>query len=121
MKKLMYMLSVNALNGLLSFLPYLMSITPLLEVCVNALNGLLSFLLETAVKKMREQNEKCQRPKRASFISTLPSQSPHKYWLCELIFADICLKILKSSIFCSFSDMFTICSYLEINFLLATT
>ena len=55
----------------------------------------------------------CQRPERASLISTVPSQSPHKYWLCRLIFADIYLKILKSGVFCSFSGMFTICSYLE--------
>ena len=58
----------------------------------------------------------CQRPERASFISTLPSRSPHKHWLCRLIFAGICLKILKSSIFCSFFGMFTVCSYFQLIF-----
>ena len=37
----------------------------------------------------------CQRPKRALFISTVPSETPHKHWLSSLIFAGICLNILK--------------------------
>ncbi len=78
---------------------------------VNALNGLFSFL-PARQKKYMKVGIMCQRPERAFFISTVPSQSPHKYWLCRLIFAGIYLKILKSSIFGSFSGMFTICSYL---------
>ena len=62
----------------------------------NALNGLLSFLqgLEM-IKKM--DADVFQRPKRASFISTAPSETPHKHWLSRLIFAGICLKILKTT------------------------
>ena len=41
----------------------------------------------------------CQRPQRAFFISTVPSQPPHKCWLFRLIFASICLNILKVSSF----------------------
>ena len=62
-------LCVNALNGLLSFLP-MTQITGLsCYMCVNALNGLLSFLRKTAGIK-RRRTRVCQRPKRASFIST---------------------------------------------------
>ena len=70
-------------------------------------------LISTDFVERKTENKRCQRPERASLISTVPSQSPHKYWLCRLIFADIYLKILKSGVFCSFSGMFTICSYLE--------
>ena len=78
---------------------------------VNALSGLLSFLLVGGCTK--ETEVVCQRPERASFISTVSSPNPHKHWLCRLIFASICLKILKLIIFCSFFGMFTICSYLR--------
>ena len=54
-----------------------------------------------------------QRPERASLISTVPSETPHKYWLSGLIFAGICLKILTTSIFHPFSGMITICSYFK--------
>ena len=37
----------------------------------------------------------CQRPKRAFFISTVPSETLHKYWLSSIIFAGIYLNILK--------------------------
>ena len=46
-------------------------------------------------KLKRSENLWCQRPKRAFFISTVPSETPHKHWLPSLIFAGICLNILK--------------------------
>ena len=55
----------------------------------------------------------CQCPRRAILISTVPSGSPHKYWLSSPIFAGICLNILKSSIFPLFLVLFIICSYLD--------
>ena len=75
---------VNALNGLLSFL--LNAIAPMSSTksSVNALNGLLSFLpflfhidADTSVW--------CQRPKRASFISTLRENSKISSWqiMCQ--------------------------------------
>ena len=57
--------------------------------------------------------EKFQRPERASLISTVPSETPHKHWLSGLVFASICLKILITSIFHPFSGMFIICSYFK--------
>ena len=63
-------LSVNALNGLLSFLPWKASIFYLVIVSVNALNGLLSFLLASPILEEGQKLVMCQRPKRASFIST---------------------------------------------------
>ena len=42
---------------------------------------------------------------RASLISTVPSGNPHKYWLPGLIFAGICLTILKTRFFRSFFGM----------------
>ena len=59
--------------------------------------------------------EMCQRPKRASSISTVPAGSPHKYWLCVLIFAGICLNILIAKGFRRFFGMFTIYSYFPIH------
>ena len=82
---------------------------------VNALNGLLSFL-HRKYETCTGQFNGCQRPKRAFIISTVPAENPHKHWLCGLIFAGICLKILKSSIFCSFSGMFTVYSYFQLIF-----
>ena len=38
-------------------------------ICVNALNGLLPFLLQQV--KIEIEKDRCQRPKRASSISTL--------------------------------------------------
>ena len=58
----------------------------------------------------------CQCPQRAIFISTVPSGNPHKHWLSSLIFAGICLNILNSTVFPSFSGLFIICSYLAILF-----
>ena len=52
-----------------------------------------------------------QCPKRAIFISTVPFWTPHKYWLCRLVFAGIYQNILISSIFHPFSGMFIFCSY----------
>ena len=52
-----------------------------------------------------------QRPKRAFLISTVPSETPHKHWLSSLIFAGICLNILKHRGFRPFFGMFTVCSY----------
>ena len=78
----------------------------------NALNGLLSFLLKMLYYLANKDNE-FQRPERASLISTVPSETPHKYWLSGLVFAGICLKILITSIFHTFSGMFTICSYFK--------
>ena len=62
--------------------------------------------------------ELCQRPKRASSISTVPAGNPHKHWLCGLIFAGICLNILITSAFRSFFGMFTICSYFPLFYFL---
>ena len=56
-------------------------------------------------------NLRCQRPKRAFLISTVPSETPHKYWLPSLIFAGICLNLLITTVFQEFFGMFTICSY----------
>ena len=98
-------MSVNALNGLLLFLPKPLRLREIRLKGVNALNGLLLFLRKqhrlTADVKLL-----CQRPQRASLISTVPSHTPHKYWLFRLIFAGICLNILKSSFF----DYFLACS-----------
>ena len=55
--------------------------------------------------------ELCQRPKRAFLISTVPSETPHKHWLSSLIFAGICLNILKHRGFRPFFGMFTVFSY----------
>ena len=69
-------MGVNALNGLLSFLPTKKSCSFAgASVCVNALNGLLSFLLRKEDLKMGLV-KKCQRPKRAFIIST-----EHKFTL----------------------------------------
>ena len=62
----------------------------------------------------------CQRPKRAFFISTVPSETPHKYWLPSLIFAGICLKILKQKDFRLFFGMFIVCSYFRLSLPLST-
>ena len=55
--------------------------------------------------------EKFQRPERASLISTVPSETPHKHWLSGLIFAGICLNFLIVTVFWKFFGMFTVCSY----------
>ncbi len=68
------------LVGLLLFLPLLYFIYMRKMMCVNALS-------------------------RASLISTVPSGNPHKYWLPSLIFAGICLTILKTRFFRSFFGM----------------
>ena len=78
----------------------------------NALNGLLSFLQYVTSFMFRPANM-FQRPKRASLISTVPSENPHKHGLSGLVFAGICLKILITGIFHSFSGMCTICSYFK--------
>ena len=56
-----------------------------------------AFFISTVQPAQRDiwAERKCQRPKRAFFISTVPSETPHKYWLSSLIFAGICLNILK--------------------------
>ena len=79
-------LGVNALNGLFSFLPCNTLAAYKKARCVNALNGLFSFL---RIRRwfVCHSNSLCQRPERAFFISTVPSQNPHKHWLCRLIFA----------------------------------
>ena len=82
---------------------------------VNALNGLFSFLQKN-LKYYLTSTSKCQRPKRALFISTVPSETSHKYWLSRLIFAGICLKILIKGSFYSFSGMFIFCSYFRAGF-----
>ena len=56
----------------------------------------------------------CQRPKRAFFISTVPSGNPHKQRLSSPIFAGICLNILKTRFFLLFFGLFTVCSYFQI-------
>ena len=81
------------------------------RMCVNALNGLFLFLLTKNSKEVNRFNEVCQRPKRAFLISTVPSETPHKHWLSSLIFAGICLNILKHRGFRPFFGMFTVCSY----------
>ena len=63
---------------------------------------------------------RCQRPKRAFFISTVPSETPHKYWLPSLIFAGIYLKILKQKDFRLFFGMFIVCSYFRLSLPLST-
>ena len=101
---------VNALNGLSSFLRTVARYRTWNRLGVNALNGLSSFLPKNIMTEKMAQ-EMCQRPKRAFFISTIPSETPHKYWLSSLIFAGICLNILKYRDFRPFFGMFTVCSY----------
>lgn len=64
------------------------------------------------IGKIFPGTDQCQCPQRAIFISTVPSGNPHKHWLPSLIFACICLNILNSAGFSSFSCLFIICSYL---------
>ena len=110
-------ISVNALNGLFSFLRSVVeSRTGRWKFSVNALNGLFSFLRCNNWVEYASATEKCQRPKRALFISTVPSETSHKYWLSRLIFAGICLKILIKGSFYSFSGMFIFCSYFRAGF-----
>ena len=61
----------------------------------------------------------CQCPKRATLISTVPSENPCKHWLSSLIFAGICQNILITSVFPPFFGLFTICSYLSLPSLLS--
>ena len=132
--------SVNALNGLTSFLRNFTSYAGLNDnkcQCpkranfistyqadslfkmaisrVNALNGLTSFLLVLFLQ-WRQAAAVCQCPKRANFISTVPSGNPCKYWLSSLIFAGICQTILKTTVFLHFFGMFIICSYFKLVF-----
>ena len=89
----------NALNGLLSFLqPERLSCHT--AQCFNALNGLLSFLRYPL--RTRINTGFAGSFLQVFVFSTVPSQNPHKHWLCRLIFAGICLKILKSSFFAHF-------------------
>ena len=81
-------------------------------MCFNALNGLLPFLLFHRLDSGYRRNLRFQRPKRASSISTATSGNPHKHWLSRLVFAGICLNILKTAVFWKFFGMFTLCSYL---------
>ena len=107
---------VNALNGLFSFLRLSSScLTSWAIPSVNALNGLFSFL-PLVTLPFYSIAYVCQRPKRALFISTVPSETSHKYWLSRLIFAGICLKILIKGSFYSFSGMFIFCSYFRAGF-----
>ena len=55
--------------------------------CVNALNGLLSFLRDYALRE-HNQTERCQRPERASFIST-------KYGVIPQIISMACVNALN--------------------------
>ena len=78
------MTCVNALNGLISFLPHYKTVTDeKLRKCVNALNGLISFLPAfTSLDKTFAVM--CQCPKRANLIST------HDYHLRYVQFAIRC-------------------------------
>ena len=67
------MLCVNALSGLLSFLQNNRWSKQGKDGCVNALSGLLSFLQRLIINYHMEIIL-CQRPKRASFISTRTEQ-----------------------------------------------
>ena len=81
------------------------------EVCQCPKRATFISTKHLAVRSARKQKV-CQCPKRATFISTVPSGNPHKHWLPSLIFACICLNILNSAVFSSFSCLFIICSYL---------
>ena len=107
---------VNALNGLLLFLPKEELESLILWWLVSTPSTGFSYFYWSVEKKLYSLSELCQRPQRASLISTVPSHTPHKYWLFRLIFAGICLNILKSSFFRLFSGMFIICSYLGLFF-----
>ena len=62
---------VNALNGLFSFLRSVVeSRTGRWKFSVNARNGLFSFLRCNNWVEYASATDKCQRPKRALFIST---------------------------------------------------
>ncbi len=82
-----------------------------LKKCFNALNGLLPFLPRPRSSLLGRRWRLFQRPKRASSISTATSGNPHKHWLSRLVFAGICLNILKTAVFWKFFGMFTFCSY----------
>ena len=125
---------VNALCGLLSFLPFELHMTCIKTRCVNALCGLLSFLLKIyrldelyiysvsmpsagfshfygVTKKMgKPETKRCQCPLRASLISTVPSETPHKLWLPRLNFASICRNILISMLLRGILGLFIIYS-----------
>ena len=113
----MPLVSVNALSGLLSFLPDYGDDEPIARQSVNALSGLLSFL-HCPAWRLDSTCSLCQCPKRATLISTVPSENPCKHWLSSLIFAGICRNILTTSIFHPFLGLFTICSYLSLPSLL---
>ena len=109
----------------------------MLSECVNALNGLLSFLQTYKFGIYSSISWLCQRPKRASFISTqanlvetyLPEcvnalnglLSFLRYPLRTRIntgFAGSFLQVFvwkfwNQAFFCSFFGMFTICSYFK--------
>ena len=81
--------------------------------CVNALNGLFSFLRYKLIL-YPDASFRCQCPKRAFLISTVPSGNPCKYWLPSLIFTGICQTILKTAVFLQFFGLFIICSYFTV-------
>ena len=66
-----YDYGVNALNGLSSFLPNNKRKLEDKKNGVNALNGLSSFLPYGTRAEYPLHAKRCQRPKRALFISTL--------------------------------------------------
>ena len=70
-----------------------------------------SFISTDEEWRKEEEQIACQRPKRASFISTVPSGTPRKHWLSSSIFAGICLNFLIITVFREFFGMFTLCSY----------
>ena len=69
---------------------------------------------ELTTKVIPNEKEVCQRPKRASYISTVPSGNPHKHWLSSPVFAGICLNFLITADFRKFFGMFTLCSYFSL-------
>ena len=112
--------SFNALNGLLPFLQDDTSKkAKLVYNGFNALNGLLPFLRRHVPVDSDFLVNRFQRPKRASSISTATSGNPHKHWLSRLVFAGICLNILKTAVFWKFFGMFTLCSYFSSIFCLS--
>ena len=67
---------VNALNGLLSFLPIIFGL--ILWVLAMCQRPKRASFISTDIRRDYDKNFKsqCQRPKRASFISTVPPGTP---------------------------------------------
>ena len=109
------------------------------EDCVNALLGFPSFLLKEEFEKLKIRNVSmpfwaflhfylqaqvvhrnktgmCQCPFGLSFISTASFWNPQKQSIFQAFFAGIYLKILKIMVFRLFPVLFTICSYLSVNY-----